>query len=64
MPEVLDRYGRRKIILPPGTRIWEDLSNENKTVYYCPNGDVVEIDRLQGRIRNTTKRIDLGSIDL
>lgn len=57
--EILLRNGQ-KVFLPPGTKVWKALSNDDVTTYYCPDGDRVEVDRRNRTVRNVTKGIDLG----
>ena len=66
---IYDRKWNPAVILPPGTkRVNYNLKipgfrpNEDETDYVCPDGDLIRVDNRNGKIRNTTKDIDLGSL--
>ena len=60
LPEIYDRKGNLKVILPPGTEVSKVLSDRDRTVYVCPDGDIIEVNKRERTIRNTSKNIDLG----
>ena len=57
-------YDRKKnlILLPPGTKAVSELSDRDKTTFICPDGDLVEVNRRERKIRNISKGINLGNL--